>query len=169
MESLATLEIGERYPFEYQEGTHIDLFRAGHNLLRIAIHDINETEKQDFKKSKIEVGLIVDQTVIIIIFKFGLSLTLDCFYDARKINRKELTLFDITSGQRLVLDMHIIDAQTEKLEVMRSFTLPPFITSLLCSSIQDQLSTTSLGDAAINKYISQDTDDLVKQTTMYAC
>ena len=169
---MLTFGVGEFYPLpiSIQEGAAAQFLINGGSMLQICLPDPMPDEIKQIKGGTIKAGLIVDQPLILWVFKFG-DIIFECPFDVRLIKKEDLNLPDITNKQqRLAISMHLIDPNTHLTHVLKYFTLSPEISVKFLSAVQDQLVHQDSNIMnAYKKYLNQPLQDLVKIADMDNC
>lgn len=168
---MLILRVGEQYPLQLKasEGAAINLLNQHDNTLQVVLPNIRKSELNVLKNGKITAGLIVEQPLILFVFRFG-DITFECPFDSRIIKKPDLTLHNIDNQeQRLTVTMHVVDSETNILHLMKHFTLSPWLTRLFLSSVQDQLTHLESIDYAYMKYMKLPVEQLALYAKMTPC
>ncbi|AWM92546.1 hypothetical protein DJ564_17875 [Pseudomonas sp. 31-12] len=89
---------------------------------------IINSELSALKKGKIRAGFITQGKTIFILFEIG-DILFECPFNPSIIPQDLISIPDLTNAnQRMVVDMHVIDTDTNNLCALRSFTLAPVLT-----------------------------------------
>lgn len=169
---MLMLGVGENYPLPIpvHEGAAAQFLIKGGSILQICLPMPLPSELEQIKEGTINAGLIIDQPLILWVFRFG-NITFECPYDVRLIKKDDLDLPEITNKlQRLSISMHLIEPDTRIIHALKYFTLSPQMTIRFLSAVQDQLVH---HDADImntyKKYLSQSLETLEKIADMDVC
>lgn len=139
---MTNLVVGAEYPLPLlaeDEGLSVQLL-TDDNLLQVCLEEMSYEEIMALKTGPISAFIAVKQPVILLAFKFGDELILDCPFDARLIPSNELKLPSVTAEQHsLALTMHGIDIAENSLQAVRTINLDHQLTVEFLSAVQDQL------------------------------
>lgn len=158
------LEVGK--PFKegatfYQEGIRFDLNDDGMDLV-IYYSKPSSKEKEDIKKGNFKCGYLVDKNVILMFFKFGQQDWMDASFTIHKaVNLTKLD--EIPDGQGYSLKVHLVDASTGVLKVMRMIGLDTTFSRAFRNDALKQKEMDYSGfDETLNRLYRHPTDELVK-------
>lgn len=166
--SFISLSVGSRYPLPLKSEGAAAQFLGGNNILQIAMSNISKKELRTLKKTP-EVGLIVDDSLILFVFKFSEDLIFDCPFDARLLREKgTLEIPVLESAQsRLSIEFHVIDTETMNVAVLRLITFSPYFTNLFLDAVNNQLANKNPIEPIYNKYLNRNLQSLAEELKMY--
>jgi len=170
---MPDLCIGQVYPVAIGNiKSVLHNFVTDGNTVIFSVPNMDEVEKQAMVHGDIEVGLIVKENAIRLLWRCMSGkktvLVFDELFNARQT--QGLLLNDIeTDKERLQVILHIVDGATNILEGARALTMPPAITINFLSAVQDQLAIeeTAQEKSIQAKWHQQSSFDLIKSTNMY--
>lgn len=149
---MITLAVNQPYPFPLPgaDGAVADFLRQSGNRLLITMPGISEREARVMRTGALHSGMLVGNGAILLLWQFRDKhnkpvITLDSPFDARVIQDINWHNIDNTE-QRLVIDAHIVDSDTNIIRGLRAVTMPPTLTLAFFSAVQDQLAAHG-GDA----------------------
>lgn len=137
MHSYITLGVGNSYPLETpcHEGAAAQFFVKSGSFLQVMMPSIMNSELSALKNGKIRSGFITQGKTIFILFEIG-DLLFECPFNPNIIPEDIISIPELTNkNQRLLVDMHVIDTDTNKLCALRSFTLVPALTAKLITHV----------------------------------
>lgn len=135
MHNYIALGVGSLYPLETpcHEGAAAQFLVKPGNILQVMMPSIINSELSTLKKGKICAGFITQGATIFILFEIG-DILLECPFNPGIIPQDLISIPDLkNASQRMVVDMHVIDTDTNNLCALRSFTLAPDLTKKLIS------------------------------------
>ena len=170
---MQLLSKGEKYPFNLPnaQGAIANFLRESTNTLIINISSLSPSEVKTLTKGTVRCGLVYEEGEMLLLWQFLDSkkrpvFTLDSPFDARL--DKTLTLHNITSDQdRLVIDMHIIDASTHLIKGLRAITMPPELTLIFLSRVQDQLACSVTNRLPLIQWMKVEPATLLASTKVF--
>lgn len=169
---MCTLAVNEQYPLSVPvESARAEFLRDSGNILLIALAGISDYEANALRRGPMRCGLLAKNGAILFLWQFRdesgkLVFTLDSQFDARII--PDIALHNIeNSGQRLMIDVHIVDIDTGLLRGLRDITMPPGLTVKFLSAVQDQLTTHETGKEQIQRWMGEEPYTLAEQTKMW--
>jgi len=142
-----TLTCGELYPVPVTESEGAIaqfLIRPG-NFLQIVLPGMTATEQTAIESGMIVAGLLYEHGAMMLFFQFyggeKPEITFCAPYNVRMLPADNRVLPNIDSPrQRFEFEIHAIDGD-KILKVTRKTTMPPDMTIIFLSAIQDQLAT----------------------------
>ncbi|OYQ37495.1 hypothetical protein CHU95_01120 [Niveispirillum lacus] len=108
------------------------------NVLAVALPGVTFAEELMVRGAPVMAGYIKDGPHIHWVFKIG-DMLFDSPFDARLINREDLMIHDLTPETRLLVHIHLVDSNSQKLRAMRAVTLSPSLTKRFLCDAMDQL------------------------------
>ncbi len=130
MHNYIALGVGSPYPLEIPcyEGAAAQFLVKPGNFLQVMMPSIINSELSTLKNGKIRAGFITQGATIFILFEIG-DILLECPFNPGIIPLDLISIPNLTNAnQRMVVDMHVIDTDTNNLCALRSFTLAPDLT-----------------------------------------
>jgi len=168
----SALIIGQEYPLELPEGEGAvaDFLRqAGHTLI-INLSSLSAYEWKVLQRGPVRGGLLAKNGAILFIWQFGKvkdpTFTLDSPFDARQVH--DLKMPKLTQqASRLILDVHITDADSGKLRGRRALALDAEVSARFLAAAKAQINGAPEGDAQHEDWMSKPPDMLVGFTRLW--
>jgi hypothetical protein len=126
-------------------------FRGGEHELLFFLHNPRRREIEDIEAGDSEFGVLTDQGVVFLLYRFGASFPWgDAPYNWH-LNREEdrsqpIPASELLENNRALLHVLAVDGQTGILLAMRAVSLSPAVTQALHSGIQGQISAGPIPD-----------------------
>jgi len=170
MHNYIALGAGSPYPLvtPCHEGAAAQFLVKPGNILQVMMLSIINSELSALKNGKIRAGFITQGATIFIFFEIG-DILLECPFNPGIIPQDLIFIPDLTNAcQRMAVDMHVIDTDTNNLCALRSFTLAPDLTKKFISRAKKiRESTNEICEP--ENIIHQPLTSMFKTTKLYKC
>jgi len=164
--------LGSQYPHKIPDcNGAIAEFLKDDNTLLIALPGISGDEAKVFRTGVIKCSLLVNNGAIILVWQFCNQenqpfFTFDCPFDARLI--KDINLPNIENKEhRALIHIHAVDSDTNAIVALRSLTMPPDLTLLFLSAVQDQLASSQSGNDQMKEWLQSSPHELFAMQKSY--
>lgn len=129
--------------------------RTNGYFLLISMQNPTPQEVNDIKTGDIRFGLLVVDKIIFFLAKFGNLHWSDSSYNYWSLPPQEQTVPNISTGQRVLLQIVLVNARDSKIEVIRAVTLSPVFSQQLVTAIQEQANSTPISEAQYDSVINK--------------
>jgi len=143
----------------YNEGCIFDFDNTGGDLY-IFFNSPTQKEIIDIKKGNCKIGIVEKNNIIFMLFKFGALEWIDCPYS--KYLSKDFAMNSIEEGMGYAINMHLIEANTGILKVLRLVSMTTKFSKKFADLIINQQKIDNYDFALSNVYANYTTNDLVK-------
>jgi hypothetical protein len=167
---MITLISGEPYPLalpEEMQGARTLFLTTSGSFLQIILPGMSSEEEDSLRAGMIKAGLLYKSGSMLFLFQFydtnGMPLlTFDAPFDIRQYPAKLRNLINVeNSNQHLAFQIHVVD-ENKILQVIRLVTMPPELTLIFLSAIQEQLAGIDK-PGVMEQWLQLESDELIKQ------
>jgi hypothetical protein len=167
---MITLISGEPYPLtllEAMQGARALFLTTSGSVLQIVLPGMSSEEEESLRAGMIKAGFLYKSGSMLFLFQFCDTnemplLTFDAPFDIRQFPAKLRNLINIeNSNQRLAFQIHVVD-ESKILQVIRLVTMPPELTLIFLSAVQEQLAGIDK-PGVMEQWLQLESDELIKQ------
>lgn len=138
---MRKFEIGkpiDGYIRQYPEGVKFDVDKSG-AMLFIMFRNPSDSEIENIRKGRIQLGICSLSDIIFMLFKFGQLQWMDAPFSIHLAQDQDFLNIDFDETQGLGMTVFLVDAATGILKALRYIGLPHKLTQLFFSEVNNQI------------------------------